>query len=105
MKLRMESTVSENGRERNFPATVPPIKIKVKKKKKKFSKKNYGRKNISYRIYLCCFCDLIDAIAIAVKLTNIQWVEGSYYRQLAKRTVRILLFLPKAIFILQMEVY
>jgi hypothetical protein len=37
----MESTVSENGRERNFPATVPPIKIKVKKKKKKkFSKKN-----------------------------------------------------------------
>jgi hypothetical protein len=31
----MESTVSENGRERNFPATVPPIKIKVKKKKKK----------------------------------------------------------------------
>jgi hypothetical protein len=35
MKLRMESTVSENGRERNFPATVPPIKIKVKKRRKK----------------------------------------------------------------------
>jgi hypothetical protein len=51
------------------------------------------------------FAILLMAIAIAVKLTNIQWVEGSYYRQLAKRTVRILLFLPKAIFILQMEVY
>jgi hypothetical protein len=37
----MESTVSENGRERNFPATVPPIKIKVKKKEeeKSFLKK------------------------------------------------------------------
>jgi cell division protein FtsI (penicillin-binding protein 3) len=34
------------------------------------------------------------AIAIAVKLTNIQWVEGDYYRKLAKeRTVKILLFL------------
>ena len=29
------------------------------------------------------------AIAIAVKLTNIQWVEGDYYRKLAKeRTVK-----------------
>jgi hypothetical protein len=45
MKLRMESTVSENGRERNFPATVPPIKIKVKKRRrKKFSKKNGSRR-------------------------------------------------------------
>jgi hypothetical protein len=35
----MESTVSENGRERNFPATVPPIKIKVKKRRKSFLKK------------------------------------------------------------------
>jgi hypothetical protein len=35
MKLRMESTVSENGRERNFPTTVPPIKIKVKKEEEK----------------------------------------------------------------------
>jgi cell division protein FtsI (penicillin-binding protein 3) len=25
------------------------------------------------------------AIAIAVKLTNIQWVEGDYYRKLAKK--------------------
>ena len=46
-------------------------------------------KNISYRIYLVAFAILLMAIAIAVKLTNIQWVEGSYYRQLAKeRTVR-----------------
>jgi cell division protein FtsI (penicillin-binding protein 3) len=28
------------------------------------------------------------AIAIAVKLTNIQWVEGDYYRKLAERTVK-----------------
>jgi hypothetical protein len=35
MKLRMESTVSENGRERNFSTTVPPIKIKVKKRRRK----------------------------------------------------------------------
>jgi cell division protein FtsI (penicillin-binding protein 3) len=46
-------------------------------------------KNISYRIYLVAFAIFLMAIAIAVKLTNIQWVEGSYYRQLAKeRTVR-----------------
>jgi hypothetical protein len=32
MKLKMESTVSEKMVERNiFPATVPPIKIKVRK--------------------------------------------------------------------------
>jgi cell division protein FtsI (penicillin-binding protein 3) len=32
------------------------------------------------------------AIAIAVKLTNIQWVEGDYYRKLAKEEqLRILL--------------
>jgi cell division protein FtsI (penicillin-binding protein 3) len=46
-------------------------------------------KNISYRIYLVAFAILLMALAIAFKLTNIQWVEGSYYRQLAKeRTVR-----------------
>ena len=32
---------------------------------------------------------LLMAIAVAVKLTNIQWVDGDYYRKLAKeRTVR-----------------
>jgi cell division protein FtsI (penicillin-binding protein 3) len=46
-------------------------------------------KNISYRIYLVAFVIFLMAIAIAVKLTNIQWVEGDYYRKLAKeRTVR-----------------
>ncbi|MBC7606331.1 MAG: transpeptidase family protein [Burkholderiales bacterium] len=46
-------------------------------------------KHISYRIFLVAFMMLIMAIAVAVKLTNIQWVEGDYYRRLAKeRTVR-----------------
>lgn len=46
-------------------------------------------KNISYRVYLVAFVIFLMAIAIAVKLTNIQWVEGDYYRKLAKeRTVR-----------------
>jgi cell division protein FtsI (penicillin-binding protein 3) len=46
-------------------------------------------KNISYRIYLVAFVVFLMAIAIAIKLTNIQWVEGDYYRKLAKeRTVR-----------------
>ena len=46
-------------------------------------------KYISYRIYLVAFVFFIMAAAIAVKLTNIQWVEGDYYRKLAKeRTVK-----------------
>ncbi|NUY81720.1 transpeptidase family protein [Flavobacterium sp. MAH-1] len=46
-------------------------------------------KNISYRIYLFAFLVFIMAIAISVKLCNIQWVEGDYYRKLAKeRTVK-----------------
>jgi cell division protein FtsI (penicillin-binding protein 3) len=46
-------------------------------------------KNISYRIYLVAFAIFMMAIAITVKLTNIQWVEGDYYRKLAKdRTVK-----------------
>ncbi|MGL2995295.1 penicillin-binding protein [Flavobacterium sp. TSSA_36] len=46
-------------------------------------------KNISYRVYLVAFFIFLMAAAIAVKLTNIQWVEGDYYRKLAKeRTVR-----------------
>jgi cell division protein FtsI (penicillin-binding protein 3) len=46
-------------------------------------------KNISYRIYLVAFVVFMMAIAIAIKLTNIQWVEGDYYRKLAKeRTVK-----------------
>lgn len=46
-------------------------------------------KNISYRIYLMAFIIFLMALAITIKLTNIQWVEGDYYRKLAKdRTVR-----------------
>jgi len=46
-------------------------------------------KNISYRIYLVAFVIFMMALAIAIKLTNIQWVEGDYYRKLAKdRTVK-----------------
>ena len=46
-------------------------------------------KQTSYRIYLVAFVIFMMAIAVAVKLTNIQWVEGDYYRKLAKeRTVK-----------------
>jgi cell division protein FtsI (penicillin-binding protein 3) len=46
-------------------------------------------KHISYRIYLVAFTIVMVAIAITVKLTNIQWVEGNYYRKLATdRTVK-----------------
>lgn len=46
-------------------------------------------KHISYRMYLVAFGMFLIAAAIAIKLTNIQWVEGDYYRKLAKeRTVR-----------------
>ena len=46
-------------------------------------------KNISYRIYLVAFTMFLVAVAVVVKLTNIQWVEGEYYRKLAKeKTVK-----------------
>ena len=46
-------------------------------------------KYISYRTYLVAFFIFLMAMAIVVKLTNIQWVDGKHYRQLAKeRTVR-----------------
>ncbi|MCF6128328.1 transpeptidase family protein [Flavobacterium sp. AS60] len=46
-------------------------------------------KHISYRIYLVAFSIFIMTIAIAFKLTKIQWSEGDYYRKLAKeRTVK-----------------
>ena len=63
-------------------------------------------KNISYRIYLVAFVIFLMAIAVTVKLTNIQWVEGDYYRKLAKdRTVKVCQFLPiKEIYIQPMEV-
>jgi cell division protein FtsI (penicillin-binding protein 3) len=46
-------------------------------------------KNSSYRIYLVAFIIFMMALFIAIKLTNIQWVEGDYYRKLAKdRTIK-----------------
>lgn len=46
-------------------------------------------KNIAYRIYLIAFLIFLMALAVTVKLTNIQWVEGDYYRKLAKeRTIK-----------------
>lgn len=46
-------------------------------------------KNTSYRIYLVALGIFIMAIGIVVKLCNIQWVEGDYYRKMAKeRTVK-----------------
>jgi cell division protein FtsI (penicillin-binding protein 3) len=46
-------------------------------------------KYISYRTYLVAVFIFVMAIAIAVKLTNIQWVDGDHYRKLAKeRTVK-----------------
>lgn len=46
-------------------------------------------KTVTFRIYLVAFVILLMAIAIVVKLTNIQWVEGDYYRELAKeKTVK-----------------
>lgn len=47
------------------------------------------QKTTTYRIYLVAFTIILMAVAIVVKLTNIQWVEGDYYRKLAKeRTVK-----------------
>lgn len=46
-------------------------------------------KQISSRIYLVALGMFFIAGAIVVKLANIQWVDGSYYRKLAKdRTVK-----------------
>ena len=46
-------------------------------------------RNILNRIYVVALIILIMVTAVGVKLTNIQWVEGEYYRKLAKeRTVK-----------------
>lgn len=41
-------------------------------------------RNILKRIYVVALVILIMVTAIGIKLTNIQWVEGDYYRKLAK---------------------
>jgi cell division protein FtsI (penicillin-binding protein 3) len=40
--------------------------------------------NILKRIYLIALVLFLMVVAVSVKLTNIQWVEGKYYRKLAK---------------------
>lgn len=41
--------------------------------------------SITYRIYIVALVLFLMAIAIIVKLTNIQWVHGTQYRKLAKQ--------------------
>jgi cell division protein FtsI (penicillin-binding protein 3) len=62
-------------------------------------------KHISYRIYLVAFA--IFGSDRCCKLTNIQWVEGDYYRKLAKeRTVKNFVIPSiKGIYIHQTVVY
>ena len=46
-------------------------------------------KKISYRMYFVAVIFFMMAVFILIKLNNIQWVEGPYYRKLAKeRTVK-----------------
>jgi hypothetical protein len=54
MKLKWSLLFLKNDRKEIFPSTVPPVKIKVKKRKRKaFQKKLWQEdKYISYRIYL-----------------------------------------------------
>jgi cell division protein FtsI (penicillin-binding protein 3) len=41
--------------------------------------------SINYRIYIVALLMFFMAIVIIVKLTNIQWVHGEYYKKLAKK--------------------
>ena len=46
-------------------------------------------KKISYRMYFVAFLFFMMAVFVLIKLNNIQWVEGKYYRNLGnKRTVK-----------------
>lgn len=46
-------------------------------------------RNILKRVYVIALLILIMSTAVAIKLSNIQWVEGDYYRKLAKeRTIK-----------------
>ena len=40
---------------------------------------------ITYRIYFVAFVIFLMAVAITIKLTNIQWAQGEHYRELAKK--------------------
>ncbi|MEZ4853466.1 MAG: hypothetical protein R2808_04330 [Flavobacterium sp.] len=46
-------------------------------------------KNTNLRMYITAFVIFTIAALVLIKLNNIQWVEGDYYRKLAKeRTVQ-----------------
>jgi cell division protein FtsI (penicillin-binding protein 3) len=46
-------------------------------------------KNINLRMYIVAFTIFVMAVLVMVKLNNILWIEGDFYRKLAKeRTVR-----------------
>jgi len=61
-------------------------------------------KKISYRMYFVAVMFFIMAVFILIKLNNIQWVEGPYYRK--KELLRISLFQQiKEMYILLTEVY
>ena len=46
-------------------------------------------KKISYRMYFVAFMFFMMAVFVLIKLNNIQWVEGKYYRKLGnERTVK-----------------
>jgi cell division protein FtsI (penicillin-binding protein 3) len=46
-------------------------------------------KKISYRMYFVAVLFFVIAGLVLIKLNNIQWVEGKYYRKLGnKRTVK-----------------
>ncbi|BCY27372.1 penicillin-binding protein [Flavobacterium okayamense] len=48
-----------------------------------------NQKNTNYRMYFVAFTMFVMAILVLVKLNNIQWVEGEYYRKIAsERTVK-----------------
>lgn len=48
-----------------------------------------NQKNTNYRMYFVAFTMFVMAVLVLVKLNNIQWVEGEYYRKLAsERTVK-----------------
>ena len=40
---------------------------------------------ITYRIYFVALIIFLMAVAITIKLTNIQWAQGEHYRELAKK--------------------
>ena len=45
-------------------------------------------KKISYRMYFVAFTFFVMAVFVLIKLNNIQWVEGNYYRKLSEKCVK-----------------